>query len=381
MSDISTAGDVETGEPVSVVTLPPTERGTSAMDLARMLGEQRRKRDDEQSPAAANDRARSMLGDKTMREKPSGAPQAQKPPPEPAPPADADAAPPQEAPGEATPEDAEPADEAPIPLPRSWKREQADHWATLPRETQAYILQRQDENDRAVRQTQNEAAERLKSLTAKEQLVEQARQFYEQNIPQLQHALQSHIATEFSDIKSMTDARLLAQVDPQRYSQWDAAQKELHLANEAAQKAQTRAQEEYQQQWNKWSAEQDRLFSEKAPEIADPVQGPALKKQSFEALKKLGFTEDELAQSWNSGQLRDHRVQLLILRNAKLEAAEASAKKAAAKPVPQVQRPGVSRPRGAADSDAADALSQQLDKRGDAKTAAALLMARRNARA
>lgn len=364
MSDINNAPDAgevpESSSGIDVVTIAPTERGTSTKDLSRLLAEQRRKRDEQQSPN-------------------TGAPPAAKPPPEA--PAPADAAPPAEAPGEPPPADAEPADEAPIPLPRSWTREQADHWATLPRETQAYIAQRETERDRAVRQSQNEAAERLKGLTAKEQLVEQARQFYEQTLPAMQQTLQSHIATEFSDIKSMADARLLAQVDPQRYSRWDAAQKELHLAKEAAQQAQTRAQQERQDSWNKWAAEQDRIFIEKVPELSDPVKGPKLRDSAFNTLKDLGFTPEELTQSWNSGELRDHRVQLLLRDAALYREAQASAKKAAAKPVPQVQRPGVSRPHGAADSEAVDALNEQFDKRGDAKTAAALLIARRNARA
>jgi hypothetical protein len=359
MSDTNQAADVGGSEPISIVTIEPTERGTSTLELARMLGEQRRKRDEQAPPD-------------------TGEPPAAKPPPAQA--APADATPPQEAPGEEAIEEPGPDEASPIPLPRSWTREQSEHWNTLPRETQAYIAQREQERDRAIRQSQNEAAEKLRGLTAKEQLVEQARQYYEQTLPVLQENLQNHIAGEFSDIRTMADARALAQLDPQRYSRWDAAQKELALVTEQANQTRHKAQQEQQQAWDRWSAEQDRLFNEKAPEIADPVKGPVARKAAQDTLTAVGFNQDELVDSWNRGLLRDHRVQLLVWKAARFDQAEAASKKAAAKPVPQVQRPGVSRPRGAADSEAVDALTQQLDKRGDAKTAAALLIARRNAR-
>lgn len=368
MSDVSGAPDSGASEPISVITIEPTERGTSTLELARMLGEQRRKRDGTGSAQA---------GEQTTPD--TGEPPAAKPPPET--PAKADATPPTEVPGEEAIEEPGPDETSPIPLPRSWTREQSEHWNTLPRETQAYIAQREQERDRAIRQSQNEAAEKLKGLTAKEQLVEQARQYYEQTLPVMQETLQNRIAGEFSDIRTMADARALAQMDPQRYSRWDAAQKELALVTEQANQARHQAQQEQQQAWNKWSAEQDRLFAEKAPDISDPVKGPAVRKQALDTLTNIGFSQDELARGWNEGPLRDHRVQLLVRKAALFDQAEAAAKKAAAKPVPQVQKPGVSRPRGAADSEAVDALSQQLDKRGDAKTAAALLLARRNSRA
>jgi hypothetical protein len=210
--------------------------------------------------------------------------------------------------------------------------------------------------------------------------VEQIRQYYEQKLPEMQETLQNRIAGEFSDIKTMADARMLAQVDPQRYSRWDAAQKELAMVNDQHRQAQETAQRAQQEAWDKWAVEQDKLFAEKVPELSDPIKGPKYREASFGTLKNVGFKQDELVQSWNAGQLRDHRVQLLIYKAARFDLAEAEAQKKAAIPVPQVQKPGVSRPRGASDSEAIDAFSQKLDKTGSAKDGAALLMARRNAR-
>src|SRR6266567_4029175 len=74
---------------------------------------------------------------------------------------------------------------------------------------------------------QNEAAEKLKGLTAKEQAVEQARQTYEAALPQLLQTLQQQQAGEFADIKSMADVERLAREDWPRYLLWDLQQKKI----------------------------------------------------------------------------------------------------------------------------------------------------------
>src|SRR5271166_1728543 len=80
---------------------------------------------------------------------------------------------------ETTESQAEAAQEPPIEPPRSWKADEKERFKSLPRETQAYLAERETERDRALNRSQNEAAEKLKGLTAKEQAVEQARAQYE----------------------------------------------------------------------------------------------------------------------------------------------------------------------------------------------------------
>src|SRR5258707_15310267 len=102
---------------------------------------------------------------------------------------------PPEAPGET--HEADPATRPPIAPPRSWTKDARAHWQTLPRETQAYVAAREQERERELRRSQNEAAERLKGLTAKEQAAEQARQHYEAALPAILQALQGLHAGAF----------------------------------------------------------------------------------------------------------------------------------------------------------------------------------------
>jgi hypothetical protein len=210
------------------------------------------------------------------------------------------------------------------------------------------------------------------AVAAEAQRYAQARDGHIQAIGMLVQHIENGLTNEFSDIRNMDDAAMLAQIDPARYQRWDAAQKQRQLAIGQNQQLQEQARVERQQAWDQWSAAQDRAFAQHAgAEIDDPVRGPKIRQAAFQTLHELGFSEQELSQSWNAGQLRDARVQALVLDAARYRQAKASAAKAAAKPIPQVQRPGTGRPRGADVQDHGGELSK-----GDAVR---LLLARRNA--
>src|SRR6185369_4487082 len=110
---------------------------------------------------------------------------------------------PEKATGETQEQD--PAEQPPIPLPRSWAKEQSEHWEALPRATQEYLIAQDSKASAAVRQAQNEAAEKLKGLTAKEQQAEEARQKYEAKLPEVMQGLTDQNNRQFADIKSMAD--------------------------------------------------------------------------------------------------------------------------------------------------------------------------------
>ena len=63
---------------------------------------------------------------------------------------------------------------APIEPPRSWTKEDKELFTSLPRATQERIAERERSRESDFLRRQNEAAEKLKGLTAKEQAVEQA---------------------------------------------------------------------------------------------------------------------------------------------------------------------------------------------------------------
>jgi hypothetical protein len=286
-------------------------------------------------------------------------------------------------PGERT-ESADPAQDAPpIEPPRSWTKEDKELFAGLPRATQERLAERERSRESDFLRRQNEAAEKLKGLSAKEQAVEQARQHYEAALPQLLATLQSQQAGEFADIKSMADVERLAREDWPRYLLWDLQQKKIAEVGQQLLAAQHRQVVEKLAHFTDFAKREDDLFKEKVPDMADEAKAAELQKRALAVLSDLGFDEAELAQSWNGQKdlsLRDHRVQLLIRDATLWREAQAKAKAAATKPVPPVQRPGAATARAGTDEARVQHLTQRLEQTGSLKDAAALVRARRAAR-
>ena len=274
----------------------------------------------------------------------------------------------------------------PIEPPRSWTKEDKELFTSLPRETQERIAERERSRESDFLRRQNEAADKLKGLTAKEQAVDQARQQYEAALPQLLVVLQQQQAGEFADIKTLADVERMAREDWPRYALWDVQQKKITEVARQLTEVQQRQVHERLQQFSEFAKREDDLFREKVSDMADDKKAAELQTRCLATLTGLGFAEAELAQSWNGAKdlsLRDHRVQLLIRDATLWREAQAKAKAAQAKPVPPVQRPGIAQPKGAAQHAQIENLAQQLDKSSGVKalrTAAKLVAARRGAR-
>jgi hypothetical protein len=274
-----------------------------------------------------------------------------------------DAAPPQEAPGET--QEADPPEQAPIEPPRSWTKEAKDRWQSLPRETQEYLATREQERDREIRRSQNEAAEKLKGASAKEQQLEQARQQYEAALPALLQQLHQAQMGEFADVKTHADLERMASEDPVRYLRWDAAQKKVAAVSQELRAAQERQTQEQHGKFAEFAKREDDAFLEKAPEFADKDKAAKLQGAAIETLRDLGFSEDELGRLWNGQDrlsLRDHRVQLLIRDGVKYRENKEAAAKVVAKTLPPVQRPGAAQPKGAHLQSQHAALTAKLPK-------------------
>ena len=360
--------------PIQQVNLPAdAPQAMSVTQAARLLQSLSRKQ--EQSGIAVAETPNVTVKDSTISETESPA-QAADASPEEAPPTGNEP----EAQAEAEPE------APPIEPPRSWKAEEKERFKSLPRDTQAYIAEREQERDRALSRSQNETAEKLKGLTAKEQAVEQARQQYEAALPQLLQVLQSQQMGEFADIKTITDVENLARNDWPRYLQWDLAQKKIAAVQQEMQAATTRQVQEKQQKFAEYANKEDSLFTERGPEMSDPTKADQLRKNAVNTLKDLGFNDQELAESWMGQKdlsLRDHRLQLLIRDATLWRNAQQKAVAAAKKPVPPVQRPGVQVERNSGRQAEIHNLSQQLDKATGVnamRIAAQLVAARRAAR-
>ena len=138
-----------------------------------------------------------------------------------------------------------PAEEAPIEAPRSWTKAEKERFGTLPRETQEYLAQREQERDTALRRSQNEQAERTKALTVREQQIEMARRHYEQALPALMQTLNDQAAGEFPDIRTQADVEKMAREDWPRFAIWQAHQMKVAAVRQDMQNSYQRQQYDF----------------------------------------------------------------------------------------------------------------------------------------
>jgi hypothetical protein len=275
--------------------------------------------------------------------------------------AKAEDASPEEAPGEA--EEADPAEQLPpVEPPRSWTKEDKELFNSLPRETQERLSDRERSRERDFLQRQNEAAEKIKGLSVKEQALEQQRSQYEAALPVLLQNLQSGMAAEFADIRTMSDVTQMANEDWPRYVRWDAAQKQAAAVQNELTATEQRRQAERSQKWNEYVSREDQLFNEKVPEMADAKKAAQLRDSAIKTLEDIGFTQNELSKMWHENDVfRDHRMQMLILDAVKYRDGQAKAKTITAKPLPKVQAPGTARGKGDSEMGRLQNLTQQLE--------------------
>ena len=289
----------------------------------------------------------------------------------------------EQAPGDTT-EATEPAEQPPIEPPRSWTKEQTERWQSLPRETQEYLSQREQERDRELRRSQNEAADQRKAIDAERQAAEKARQEYEAKLPSLMQALTDVQAGSFADIRNVDDVTRLAQEDPFRYLQWQAHQTKVQAVQAEIDRAAQRQAGDKQNELAKFIKDEDAKFSEFVPEMKDAAKASELRSKAIAQLNELGFTDQELgelASGQKSLSIHDHRLHRLIHGWVKLNDAQKAKTTVAAKPVPPVQKPGVAPPRGTATTERIKVLSDKLERSGSHKDLASLIGAYRTSRA
>jgi len=370
------------GAPTDIVQVPaPAGEAISTRDAARSLASFRLKARETEPP---QDRGRPAADAEAAAPVDQSASAAASPDESAPAAAPTDAAPPEqpEAQG-ATTESAEPpAAQAPIEPPRSWTKEARERFASLPRETQEYLADREQERDRELRRGQNEAAEQRKALEAERQKAEQARVQYETAVPVMLANLLAQQAADFSDIKSIVDVERLAREDWPRYVLWDAQQKRIASAQQELNGTAQRQQQERLIRLGEFIAREQGTLAEKVPEFADPVQRSRLEHAAVGMLHDFGFSDQELTELYQGRRdlsLHDHRLQLIIRDGVRFRDAQKAAKLASTKPVPPVQRPGVAQPRGAAQDAVVQNLTKRLDQTGNLKDAARLLAERRKA--
>jgi hypothetical protein len=301
------------------------------------------------------------------------------------------------APGED--EDADPEAERPEPIarPKSWTEAEEAEWQATPRALQEKIVARELDRDNALRRAQNEAAEKLKGLTAKEQQAEEARQKYEAKLPEVMQTLVEVNNRDYADIKSQADIDTLvramnsyALTDPVQAQQinayltgWQMHQQKMAATKQELDQTNARKADETRKEALDRKTRENSLLIEKAPEFADPKKLAAAQSEAVQMFRDKGFSEDELAKL-DVPLLDDHRMQLIIadaLKYRAIVAAKAEIPGKAAKSVPPVLRPGVSRQSGESNSARIQALDSKLNNSGSIDDAFALLQAKRSAAA
>jgi hypothetical protein len=370
MSDIQGAG--EDALP-SVETVPSSDNTPlSARDAARALSQYRWKRDaNEERPAKPPQvlKPAEVIGEQSEES-----------------PAIQEIAAPEETPDTGAEQTAEAEQQeapAPLELPRSWSKDETEHWNKLDPHTQEVLLEKDSQWSRDIRRAQNEAADSRKSVDAERAALEQARQQTEQLNTQLLERTTQSFMGEFSDIRSQADVERMAREDWPRFSLYQAKMMELQSYQRSQQEAQTRNQQEYRTKWDKFAKDEDAHFLEKAPEMQDEARATSVRNRSLTLLKDIGFSDEDLSKLWNgdlSLSLRDHRAQLLIRDAVRYREAQSIARTKTVKPVPTVQRPGSPAARAPEADIRIRQLEQQFDKTASWKNAAELLIAQRATR-
>jgi len=334
MTDLATAPAAEVSTPAP--TPPVVEREWTPSDAARLLASRRNK---QAEPAA-----------------------------EPAPPPvqelapEASAAPQPEATSET--QEVAPAETPPIELPRSWTKEQAEHWNALPRNLQEYLSERASKDSEAVRRSQNEAAEIRKAAEAERKQAEEVRKQYEAKLPALVEAMRRQ--SEFADIKSLDDVRKLQAEDPFRFQAWQVYQMDAQAAEAERKQAEDRQQHEKANARSAYVREQEAKLVELIPEMKDPAKATTLRTSAVKMLvDDYGFSEGDLGALMQTDDgfkiLSDARWQKLIADGLKYHDSLKAKATIAAKPLPPVQRPGVSAPAQNSNTGRIQALNKQLE--------------------
>ena len=213
------------------------------------------------------------------------------------------------------------------------------------------------------RKTQ-EIAETRKAVEAERQKIEEAarlRDTYAQRLSVIEQML--------SQGEKAEDLAALKETDPIGYAVKVAEQTEREKQLAAVRAEQQRIAQQQQ------SEQQERLqahlqaesvkLQEAIPEIADPVKGQAIKTDIRNYAKKLGFSDQELAQVYDS---RAVTAIYKAMQYDKLTAGKSEAVKKVTQ-APRMMRPGTSTPE-ARESQESKKLREQLKRSGNKNDAA-----------
>ena len=148
----------------------------------------------------------------------------------------------------------------------------------------------------------------------------------------------------------------------------EAARLEHKMRKKHEQLAQVsqQTQELQAQEFNKYLGEQQKLLSEKVPELMDDQKGPRFKQQMRDYLGNIGFNDNEI------NSVYDHRYVMLVkdaMNYRNLQKAKPGIKKKVAN-APKVVKGGVAKSKGQVNAEARRQQLSKLRKTGQVRDAA-----------
>ncbi len=219
------------------------------------------------------------------------------------------------------------------------------------------------------RKTQ-EVAERRKALEAEQAQAKQER---------------AELAATLTKLRQVVEAQLPAEPDwqklaaenpeafPEAFARWQATTARLAKVKAAEEEAAARVHADLQQELEVRMREEAEKLAAALPEWADPAKGQVARQKLVSYAEKIGYTAQQL------GQVRDHRLIVLLDKARQFDELKATAGKPGAVPTAKTParitlRPGSSQGSKPKVTDAARA-NMRLAKTGSAEDAAAAFLA------
>ena len=220
------------------------------------------------------------------------------------------------------------------------------------------LIQGYQRNADYTRKTQELAQERNQSS----EFVERSKKDVEaklQRLDQLNNAAQAQLQQEYAEV----DFEKLYEEDPVEAARLEHKMRKKH--EQLAQVSQ-QTQELQAQEFNKYLGEQQKLLSQKVPELMDEQKGPRFKQQMRDYLGNIGFNDNEI------NSVYDHRYVMLVkdaMNYRNLQKAKPGIKKKVAN-APKVVKGGVAKSKGQVNAEARRQQLSKLRKTGQVRDAA-----------
>ena len=220
------------------------------------------------------------------------------------------------------------------------------------------LIQGYQRNADYTRKTQELAQERNQSS----EFVERSKKDVEAKLTklnQLNNAAQAQLQQEYAEV----DFEKLYEEDPVEAARLEHKMRKKH--EQLAQVSQ-QTQELQAQEFNKYLSEQQKLLSQKVPELMDEQKGPRFKQQMRDYLGNIGFNDNEI------NSVYDHRYVMLVkdaMNYRNLQKAKPGIKKKVAN-APKVVKGGVAKSKGQVNAEARRQQLSKLRKTGQVRDAA-----------